>query len=252
MLQNSTTDVATTQSKFGRRFDEECKREVVTLATRAGASDPPVARDLGVSPYRVGRWKKQDGSTLPSCSPGVSVQELERRIRSLARENADLREQRTILKKSSRHLLRTPAMKIGVIRSLAGHHPARKLCRTLGVVRSAYYAAQKKAQRPRTKEKRTRVWARRRARFSRPVDAPTAVRGSPWRCNAPASGVYDNAKMESFRATMKTELIDGQGYNTRAEAKSAVLRYIEVFYNRRRLPGALGFYSPVDFEHNLN
>ena len=67
-----------------------------------------------------------------------------------------------------------------------------------------------------------------------------------------AGNCYGNAKMESFWATMKTELIDGQVYATRAEAKSAICRYIEVFYNRTRLHGALGFYSPVDFEHNLN
>ena len=67
-----------------------------------------------------------------------------------------------------------------------------------------------------------------------------------------AGNCYDNARMESFWATLKTELIDGQVYATRAEAKSALFRYIEVFYNRARLHGALGFYSPVDFEHNLN
>ena len=67
-----------------------------------------------------------------------------------------------------------------------------------------------------------------------------------------AGNCYDNAKMESFWATMKTELIDGQTYATRAEAKSAIFHYIEVFYNRRRLHGALGYYSPVDFEHHLN
>ena len=55
-------------------------------------------------------------------------------------------------KKSGRHLLRTPAMKMATIKQLAGQHPVRKLCRMLGVARSAYYAAQKKAQRPRAKE----------------------------------------------------------------------------------------------------
>ena len=93
--------MATTQSKFGRRFDEEFKREVVALASRPGASDTQVARDLGVSPYSVGRWKKLYGPAPAAASaPGVSVQELERRIRALERENADLREQRTILKKA--------------------------------------------------------------------------------------------------------------------------------------------------------
>ena len=63
---------------------------------------------------------------------------------------------------------------------------------------------------------------------------------------------YDNAKMESFRATLKGELIGNHVLATRAEAKSAIFRCIEVFYNRTRLHGARGFYSPVDFERNLN
>ena len=92
--------MATTQSKFGRRFDEEFKREIAALASRPGATDTQVARDLGVSPYSVGRWKKLYGHALAASAPGVSVTELERRLKALERENADLREQRTILKKA--------------------------------------------------------------------------------------------------------------------------------------------------------
>ena len=287
-------------------------------------------------------------------------------------------------------------MKIGVIKQLAGQHPVRKLCRVLGVARSAYYAAQHKTQLPRARENvrpgekarvlfeaggrtygsprlavalrragescgrhrvarlmaRTGLRARQKRRFrprttdsrhlcpiapnhlaerteppARPgevwqadityvathegwlyvagvLDAcsrkivgwaaddtmPTGLvaraferavatqrpepgllhhsdRGSQYASDAyrellrshgvvpsmsRAGNCYDNAKMESFWATMKTELIDGQVYATRAEAKSAIFSYIEVFYNRVRLHGALGFYSPVDFEHNLN
>ena len=51
---------------------------------------------------------------------------------------------------------------------------------------------------------------------------------------------------------MKTELLNGQVYATRAEAKSALFWYIKVFYHRTRLHGALGYYSPVDLEHSLN
>ena len=51
------------------------------------------------------------------CPPGVGMAELER-------ENADRREQRTS-EKSARHLLRTPAMKMGVSKELARRHPAR-------------------------------------------------------------------------------------------------------------------------------
>ena len=67
-----------------------------------------------------------------------------------------------------------------------------------------------------------------------------------------AANCYDNAKMESFWATLKGELIGDHLFATRAEAKSALFDYIEVFYNRRRLHSALGFRSPVDYENNLS
>ena len=99
--------MATSQSKFGRRFDDEFKREVAALASKPGATNEQVGRDLGVSPWSVSRWKRRysGGESTPTAvasasSPGVSIQELERRIRLLERENADLREQRTILKKA--------------------------------------------------------------------------------------------------------------------------------------------------------
>ena len=85
-----------TRSKDGRRFDEEFKREVADLASKPGAKQEQVARDLGVSAYRVARWKKQDAAALSSSSAGVNPQELERENRALRRENEDRREQRAI------------------------------------------------------------------------------------------------------------------------------------------------------------
>ena len=67
-----------------------------------------------------------------------------------------------------------------------------------------------------------------------------------------AANCYNNARMESFWATLKGELIGDRVFATRAEAKSAIFSYIEVFYNRTRLHGALGCQSPVDFENNLS
>ena len=92
--------MSTIQSKYGRKFDEEFKREVAELASRPGAKQEQVARDLGVSPYSVSRWKKLYGGLPAMPSSVVSVQKLERRIKALERESADLREQRAILKKA--------------------------------------------------------------------------------------------------------------------------------------------------------
>jgi putative transposase len=60
---------------------------------------------------------------------------------------------------------------------------------------------------------------------------------------------YDNAAMESFWSTLKTELVHDQDYPTRAEATRSLFEYIELFYNRQRLHSALGYRSPARFEH---
>lgn len=62
---------------------------------------------------------------------------------------------------------------------------------------------------------------------------------------------YDNAAMESFFATLKTELIHMQTYATRQAAKASIFEYIEVFYNRHRLHSSLGYLSPEAFEASL-
>jgi putative transposase len=59
---------------------------------------------------------------------------------------------------------------------------------------------------------------------------------------------WDNAPMESFFGSMKTELGDDTVFDTRNEAKAAIFSFIEVFYNRRRLHSAIGYRSPADME----
>ena len=56
----------------------------------------------------------------------------------------------------------------------------------------------------------------------------------------------DNAPMESFFASLKTEAVHQIQFRTRAEAKAAVFEYIEVFYNRQRLHSALGYRTPAE------
>ena len=59
---------------------------------------------------------------------------------------------------------------------------------------------------------------------------------------------YDNAAVESFFGTLKTELIYDRRYATRAQARLDIFEYIEVFYNRERRHSALGYLSPADYE----
>jgi len=59
---------------------------------------------------------------------------------------------------------------------------------------------------------------------------------------------WDNAPMESFFHTLKTELVHHRAYQTRQEARADVFNYIETFYNRTRRHSALGFLAPAEFE----
>jgi transposase InsO family protein len=59
---------------------------------------------------------------------------------------------------------------------------------------------------------------------------------------------YDNAPMESFFGTLKTECVTYQ-FVTRAEARLAIFEYIEVWYNRQRLHSSLDYMTPLEFEH---
>ena len=60
---------------------------------------------------------------------------------------------------------------------------------------------------------------------------------------------YDNALVESFFATLKTECFGHQLPLSYQEARLRIFDYIETFYNPKRLHSALGFKSPVDFEN---
>lgn len=60
---------------------------------------------------------------------------------------------------------------------------------------------------------------------------------------------YDNALVESFNGTLKSEGVDRQSFSTRSQARSVVFEYLEVFYNRQRLHSSLGYMAPQVFEH---
>ena len=62
---------------------------------------------------------------------------------------------------------------------------------------------------------------------------------------------YDNARCESFIKTLKQEEIYTRQYRDRADLELHIAEFLEQYYNRRRLHSALGYRSPVSFEHSL-
>lgn len=59
---------------------------------------------------------------------------------------------------------------------------------------------------------------------------------------------WDNSVQESFFATLKTELELDRARGSRAQTRTEVFEWIEVFYNRQRRHSSLGYQSPVAFE----
>jgi putative transposase len=63
---------------------------------------------------------------------------------------------------------------------------------------------------------------------------------------------YDNAVKESFFASLEKDLLRRRCFRTRAQARSLVFDYIEVFYNRERLHSTLGYRSPEEYERDYD
>ena len=65
--------------------------------------------------------------------------------------------------------------------------------------------------------------------------------GDPW----------DNAPVESFFKTLKTELCGDRAFGSRVEARREIFEYLEVFYNRKRLHSTLGYQTPEEYEQSF-
>jgi len=63
---------------------------------------------------------------------------------------------------------------------------------------------------------------------------------------------YDNAAMESFFHSLKTEWVHHHKYVTRQEAKTSLFEYIEMFYNRKRRHSYVNQMAPMQFEEQMN
>ena len=71
-------------------------------------------------------------------------------------------------------------------------------------------------------------------------------------CSMSRSGnVWDNAAMESFSSSLKTERIGRKVYRTRDAARADMFDYIERFYKTIRRHSTIGYVSPVEFERKV-
>lgn len=85
------------------------------------------------------------------------------------------------------------------------------------------------------------------------ADYQQALRDAGAVCSMSRRGnCWDNAVTESFFSSLKRELVHRYRFETRDQARMAVFRWIEVWYNRRRRHSALGYLSPEAFERQYH
>ncbi len=59
---------------------------------------------------------------------------------------------------------------------------------------------------------------------------------------------YDSALMKSFYRTIKRELIQHSNFETPKQAQQDIFKYIELYYNTKRMHSSFGYISPAQFE----
>lgn len=63
---------------------------------------------------------------------------------------------------------------------------------------------------------------------------------------------WDNAVAENFFKILKSELVNHRNYKSHFQAKVEIFEFIEIWYNRKRKHGYLGYKSPIEFKKVIN
>lgn len=91
-----------------KQYDAAFKRDAVRMVETSGKCAGEIEKDLGLYPGAIGRWREALGNDPAHAFPGTGHQKpLEEELRRLRRENAELREERDILKKAAAIFSRT-------------------------------------------------------------------------------------------------------------------------------------------------
>ncbi len=92
---DKSKETNSSETKTRRKFDDTFKRDAVTLWLSSGKAAHQVAEELGISESCLHAWKKAQAAVRP-----VAASQVQSELEALRRENAYLRQQRDILKKT--------------------------------------------------------------------------------------------------------------------------------------------------------
>src|SRR5262249_24008977 len=143
-------------------------------------------------------------------------------------------------------------MRFRLIEDHQGVWPVRVMCDALSVSPSGYYAWRLRPDSPRKIANRAllvdirRVHAQHQERYGAPrIHAELRAEGQTV---SRKGNCWDNAPMESFFGTLKTELVHHRQYPDRDRARRDLFAYIEGYYNRARIHSAIGYIPPQQAE----
>ncbi|MDO8746790.1 MAG: IS3 family transposase [Thermodesulfovibrionales bacterium] len=141
------------ESKGHRKFDQQFKEEAVRLVTEGGRSVTEVAHGLGIHENLLHTWKRKHKEDPAGSFPGKGhLKPQDEEFKRLQKENANLKEDREILKKAFGHLLKTPQMKYWFMDQHRSWHGVQRMCRVIGASRSGYYGWRRQPQSKRHKD----------------------------------------------------------------------------------------------------
>jgi putative transposase len=204
--------------KTRRRYTAEFKAAAVARLDERGETLSSVAQALGVAATQVKTWRLEQlaaGSAEAVARRKVEALELQQ----LRRDNKRLQEENEILRKAS-------AM---------ADHLRSSLCEN-----ALMMAIQHRAPPPGLLHHSDRGVQYACGPYRKILDR-YGIKASMSR----KGDCYDNAPMESFFSSMKTELVHRTQFRTRREAKAALFEYIEIFYNRKRRHSGIGYRTPA-------
>ncbi|HBY94142.1 MAG TPA: IS3 family transposase [Chloroflexi bacterium] len=134
------------------------KIEAVRLITERGLGVTQAARDLGIHPTLLTRWKRELSRDDTHAFPGKGrLKPLEEEVRRLRRENLVLKQEREILKKAGGLLRHAVPMRYRFIHQHRWRFPVGRMCALLAVSRSGYYGWRRRPESERDRQNRRRL-----------------------------------------------------------------------------------------------
>lgn len=136
------------------------------------------------------------------------------------------------------------------------HYPVVALCKVMRVSRSGYYGYLQRLKHAPTAQEVEELQLVAEIRSIHEESKPSTSYAyqrelATWGIQPSFTGIgacLDNAHIESFFATLKKELVYPTEFKTREQAESAIVEFINMFYNSRRLHSSLDYQTPNEFE----